>query len=84
MRTTVTLDADVQRLLKDAEHGIEGSSRQLLDDAAQARLGRAAAEAQPFKQPVFSLGRAQIDLTKAGALADEMEDRVPPGMARGA
>ncbi len=84
MRTTVTLDADVQRLLKDAEHGIDRPPKQVLDDAMRARLGRGTAEVPPFKQPVFSLGRAQIDLTKAGSLADELEDRVPPGMARGA
>lgn len=31
--------------------------------------------AEPFAQPVFSLGRPQVDLTKAMALANELEDR---------
>ena len=31
--------------------------------------------APPFEQPVFSLGRAKVDLTKAVALAAELEDR---------
>jgi hypothetical protein len=53
MRTTVTLDQDVQRLLKEAAH----------------RSGR------PFKQPAFCLGRAKVDLTKAGALSADLEDR---------
>ncbi|MBP5988601.1 MAG: hypothetical protein KA766_01120 [Piscinibacter sp.] len=71
MRTTVTLDAEVQRLLQDAEHGIERPSKQRLDDAARAGLGCAAVEVPPFRQPVFSLGRTQVDLTKAGSLTDE-------------
>ena len=28
----------------------------------------------PFKQPVFSMGRVKVDLTKAGALAANLED----------
>jgi hypothetical protein len=60
MRTTVTLEPDVQKLLKDAAH----------------RSGR------PFKQRVFSLGRAKVDLTKAGALAADLEDQDKLAKAR--
>ena len=71
MRTTVTLDADVQRLLKDAEHRTGRPFKQVLNDAVRAGLGRGSAKAPAFKQPVFSLGRTQVDLTKAGSLTDE-------------
>lgn len=75
MRTTVTLDADVQRLLKDAEHRTGRPFKQVLNDAVRAGLGRSAAHAPAFRQPVFSLGRAKVELTKATALAGELEDR---------
>jgi len=75
MRTTVTLDADVQRLLKDAEHRTGRPFKQVLNDAVRAGLGRSGGRARAFKQPVFSLGRAKVDLTKATALAGELQDQ---------
>jgi hypothetical protein len=75
MRTTVTLDPDVQRLLKDAEHRSGRPFKQVLNDAVRSGLSRTNAKAVPFKQPVFSLGRAKVDLTKANALAAELEDQ---------
>jgi hypothetical protein len=75
MRTTVTLDTDVQRLLKDAEHRTGRPFKQVLNDAVRAGLGRSSARAPAFKQPVFSLGRAKVDLTKATALAGELQDQ---------
>ncbi len=74
MRTTVTLDADVQRLLKDAEHRTGRPFKQVLNDAVRAGLGRGSARAPAFRQQVFSLGRSRVDLTKATALAGELED----------
>lgn len=75
MRTTVTLDHDVQRLLKEAAHRSGRPFKQVLNDAVRAGLKTATRAAPPFKQPVFSLGRAKVDLTKAGALAADLEDR---------
>lgn len=75
MRTTVTLEPDVQRLLKDAERRSGRPFKQVLNDAVRAGLGRPAARAPAFKQPVFYLGRAKVDLTKATALAAELEDQ---------
>lgn len=74
MRTTVTLDPDVFRLLKEAEHRSGLPFKQVLNDALRAGLKRPAARTRPFKQRVFSLGRPRVDLTKAGALAAELED----------
>jgi hypothetical protein len=74
MRTTVTLDPDVQRLLDEAQHRSKRPFKQVLNDAVRVGLGRRAAPAPAFEQRTFSLGRTKVDLTKAGALAAELED----------
>lgn len=74
MRTTVTLDPDVQRLLKEVEHKTGRPFKQVLNDAVRAGLKRPAARVAPFRQRVFHLGRPIVELTKAGALAAELED----------
>ena len=51
-------------------------------DAVRAGLGQAATRAPSFKQPVFPLGRAKVDLTKAGALAADMDDAATLAKAR--
>lgn len=75
MRTTVTLDPDLQRLLKEAALRSGRPFKQVLNDAVRAGLQRHSARLPPFKQRVFSLGRPKVDLTKAGALAAELEDQ---------
>lgn len=75
MRTTVTLDQDVQRLLKEAAHRSGRPFKQVLNDAVRTGLQGPATSVVPFQQPVFSLGRAKVDLTKSGALAADLEDR---------
>ncbi len=75
MRTTVTLDPDVQRLLKDAAHRSGRPFKQVLNDAVRCSLHAPATAVPPFKQLVFSMGRNKVDLTKATALAAELEDQ---------
>jgi hypothetical protein len=75
MRTTVTLDPDVQRLLKDAAHRSGRPFKQVLNDAVRSSLHAPTTTLPPFKQLVFSMGRAKVDLTKATALAAELEDQ---------
>ena len=75
MRTTVTLEPDVQKLLKDAAHSSGRPFKQVLNEAVRAGLQRPRSKAPPFEQPVFSLGRARVDLTKASALAADLEDQ---------
>jgi hypothetical protein len=75
MRTTVTLEPDVQRLLKEAAHRSGRPFKQVLNDAVRAGLKRPARATVAFKQPVFSLGRPLVDLTKANALAADLEDQ---------
>jgi hypothetical protein len=74
VRTTVTLDPDVHRMLRDAEQRSGRPFKQVLNDALRAGLKRPPARVPPFKQRVFSLGKPKVDLTKAAALAAELED----------
>ena len=77
MRTTVTLDPDVQALLKRAMREQDRSFKQALNDAVRAGLRKpagAAAKPARFVQRTFKLGRPLVDLTKANALAGELED----------
>ena len=75
MRTTVTLDPDVEVLLKQAmrERGL--SFKQALNEAVRAGLVRRDSPAAPFRQRTFQLGRPRVDLTKALALAGELDDQ---------
>lgn len=82
MRTTVTLDPDVARLLEEAQHRSKRPFKQVLNDAVRAGLNRPAARVPAFKQRVFSLGRPKVDLTKAGAIAAELEDQEVIAKAR--
>lgn len=75
MRTTVTLDADVAVLLKQAMHERGLPFKQALNEAVRAGLASADKHAEPFRQRSFQLGRARADLTKALALANELDDQ---------
>lgn len=76
MRTTVTLDKDVERLLKEAMHRSRRSFKETLNRAVRAALGR---ETAPSGRPAFVLTarplglRAGIDPTSFNKLADELE-----------
>jgi hypothetical protein len=84
MRTTVTLDPDVARLLEEAQHRSKRPFKQVLNDAVRAGLKRPAARLPPFKQLAEPLGRPKVDLTKANALAAQLEDQdILAKMARG-
>lgn len=75
MRTTVTLDPDVEALLRKAvrergkpfKHVLNAAIRDGLTDARRK-------SAKPFKQRTFDMGRPLVDLTKALSLAAELED----------
>jgi hypothetical protein len=75
MRTTVTLEPDVQKLLQDAADRSGRPFKQVLNGAVRAGLQHTQKTAPPFEQPVFSLGQAKVDLVKAGVLAADLEDR---------
>lgn len=75
MRTTVTLDPHVERLLRRAmaERGL--SFKVALNEAIERGLtGLAAADEEPFVVAASPLGlRAGIDPARFNALADELE-----------
>lgn len=74
MRTTITLDPDVEALLKQAmrEHGL--TFKDAVNQAVRTGLNAGTANAPPFKQRTMRLGRPRVDLTKALALSDELDD----------
>jgi hypothetical protein len=75
MRTTVTLDPDVEAKLKGAmrERGI--SFKVAVNEALRAGLGGPSPTARRYRMPTGPLGvRPGINLDKALRLADELED----------
>ena len=76
MRPTVTLDPDVEQLLKAAMREREAPFKTVLNDALRQGLApRRAAARQRYRQLTFDLGRPLVDLTKANALAADLEDQ---------
>jgi hypothetical protein len=76
MRTTVTLDPDVERLIRDVirERGI--SFKEALNEAARIGLsGKGLKRARKFVQKSFRMGETQeFRWDKALAVADAIED----------
>ena len=74
MRTTITLDPDVKALLTEAAYRSGKPFKVTLNDAVRAGLAPRHAKVPPPDWPCHDLGAARVDLTKALALADELED----------
>jgi hypothetical protein len=76
MRTTVTLDSDVERLIRDAMKERAISFKEALNEAARIGLsGRPRRRANKFTQKSFRMGEAQeFRWDKALAVADAIED----------
>lgn len=74
MRTTITLEPDVEALLKRSmrERGI--TFKDAVNEAVRAGLAKPVENVPPFKQRAFHMGAPLVDLTKALALADELDD----------
>ena len=76
MRTTITLEVDVAARLREYAHSSGISFKQAVNDAVREGLSSPAAlRAEAFVQPTFSMGRVRVDLTKALALATDLEDQ---------
>lgn len=73
MRTTVTLDADVEAKLRALvrERGV--SFKVAINDAIRSGLSTPAAQARPFRVKSAPLG-ARFNVDKALTIAGEMED----------
>lgn len=84
MRTTLTLDPDVARLLNDAVHRDRRPMKQVVNDALRRALRPSAvAGTEPYRlTPHQSALRPGLDLTGFNRLADELEDEQIIGRAR--
>ena len=75
MRTTVTLDPDVERLLRDAMRERAISFKEALNEAARIGLGKGPVRGRRFTQKSFRMGETQeFRWDKALAVADAIED----------
>ncbi|MCD6672517.1 MAG: hypothetical protein LT106_06645 [Burkholderiaceae bacterium] len=78
MRTTVTIDPDVEVLIERAVRQSGRPFKQVLNDALRLGLRRAAREEgharRNARQPVFDMGQPSVDLTKANLVASMLED----------
>ena len=76
MRTTVTLEPDVERLIRDAMKQRSISFKEALNEAARIGLsGKAPRHAAKFTQRSFRMGETQeFRWDKALAVADAIED----------
>lgn len=75
MRTTITLEPDVEALLKQSMRKHSITFKDAVNQAVRAGLTKPAEDIPPFKQRTMHLGRPLVDLTKALALADELYDQ---------
>ena len=75
MRTTVTLDQDVERMLRDAMHRTRRSFKETMNAVLRAGLtGRVSSKSSPFTVKAKPMGlRPGIDPTGFNKLADELE-----------
>jgi len=76
MRTTVTLDKDVEKMLRDAMHSSRRSFKQMINAAIRAGLSKKSVGAKrtPFKIKAKPMGlRDGIDPTALNKLAGELE-----------
>lgn len=76
MRTTVTLDSDVEQLLRDAMHRQRRSFKRTLNDAVRVGLRpeRGTPTGTPFTIHAWDLGLLPgLDPTRMNQLADELE-----------
>ena len=72
MRTTITLDAETEALIKKAMKERNLSFKEIVNDAIQ--RGLAPATRRRVTLPSFSMGPPLVNLDKATQLAGELED----------
>jgi hypothetical protein len=74
MRTTVTLDPDVETMLRKEVRRRGEPFKQVLNDLIRVGLRNAKQHNEAFEPITFDMGKPRVDLTKAVALAAELED----------
>lgn len=73
MRTTVTLDPDVDALIRERMRDRGLSFEQALNEAVREGLA-AEVEPEPFETPAFDLGEARVSVVHALEVAARLED----------
>ena len=86
MRTTLTLEPDVESLIRETIYKTGKTFKQAVNDALRVGLGsKTKPKSTPYVQQTYDMGVPLIDLTKALSLAYELEDQeYIAKMARGA
>lgn len=75
MRTTLTLDDDVARLVEETVHREHRPMKQVINDALRRALMPQVPRQEPYRlRPHESAVRPGFDLAGFNQLADEMED----------
>lgn len=75
MRTTLTLDDDVARLIEETTHREKRSTKAVVNDALRRALGPQ--ESRPYRAPVFDSALAPgIDVARLNQLSDDLDDDV--------
>ena len=74
MRTTVTLDPDVESMLRKEMRRRGEPFKQVLNNAIRAGLRNVKRPAEAFEPLTFDMGKPRLDLTKAASLAAELEE----------
>jgi hypothetical protein len=75
MRTTLTLDSDVVKLLERKSKTSYFTYKQVVNEALRAGLSVAEKARHPYVPVSFSMGGSLVNLTKANSLAAELEDQ---------
>ena len=74
MRTTVTLDPDVEAMLRNEVRRRGEPFKKVLNNAIRDGLRSMKRRDEAFEPITFDMGTPRVDLTKASALAAELED----------
>lgn len=75
MRTTLTLDPDVSRLIEDAVHRERLPMKQVVNDALRRALAPTQSPRQPYRVvPHVSSILPGVDMDRLNQLVDELED----------
>lgn len=83
MRTTLTLDDDVARLVDEAVHEQRRPMKQIVNDALRKALSAGTGEPEPYVLPVHhSALRPGIDPAGMNKLIGELEDEEIIALAR--
>ena len=74
MRTTVRIDDDLLRQLRERAQSQEVSLTDTVNQVIRQGLSSEPAKRRVFRQKTYSLGQPKVNLDKALALAAELED----------